>query len=116
MPERQQSPTAAEAEAALHKHYKRLYVQLSMQAQHELFSGKTLSGRGAAPCRVGCMSCTEWLRCNPRLPFYHADRCLGAETLYEQSVSVNGASITVTAEDPLLRFVRTQRLPANLAP
>jgi hypothetical protein len=41
---------------------------------------------------------------------------IAAETLYEQMVHVDGVSIPATAEDPFLRFAKTQRLPESLAP
>jgi hypothetical protein len=41
---------------------------------------------------------------------------LAAEPLYEQLVHTDGMSIPATAEDPFLRFAKTQRLPDSLAP
>lgn len=123
MPERQHSPTAAEAEVALQKQYNTLYAQLSMQAQHRLFSGNTLSGRGAAPPAqltpgfipmLLCLFLTVAVFRNGHVS--HLDRCFAAEPLYEQSIGVNGTKIAATTENPFLRFAKTQRLPSNLAP
>lgn len=105
----------------MQKQYTRLYARLSMQAQHKYFSGTTLSGRGAG------LSISRRLKslqgcCKSDLHAHHACilglliRVCSAEALYEHTLNTNGVTIAASAEDPFLRFAKTQRLSESLAP